>query len=259
MAGGVLCAGVFFVCASPLCHRIRVGRPPDGSGALEGVRVDAVDFRDEAATAAWVAAVDEPVEVAVHNIGANVRCDVADTSSRVYRKVWELAALSAFHFAKAVTPGMVARGRGTIVFTGATASTRGTSSPVPLFVDAGPVGAAGFAAFAGAMRRARVFYFRRRMGPTPAGARRAAKRHLAQSLAREVGPKGVHVAHVVVDGGVDTRFVRELLGEAAYAARVADDGLLDPDAIAEAYWALHAQPRTAWTHELDLRPWGEPF
>lgn len=198
-------------------------RPPTSATEETAFAVSAVDFRDAAATRAFVDGVAEPIEVAVHNIGANVRFDVADTSERVYRKCWELCALSAFAFARAVAPGMVERGRGTIIFTGATASTRG---------------AAGFSAFAGAM---------------------AAKRSLAQSLAREVGPKGVHVAHVVVDGGVDTAFVRDLLGEDAYAERKGEDGLLDPTAIADAYWALHAQPRTAWTHELDLRPWAEPF
>ena len=192
-------------------------RPPAGSAA------SAVDFRDEAAVAAFVASVPEPVEVAVHNIGGNVRFPVAETTTRVYTKVWELCALSAFHFSKAVVPGMVARGRGTVVFTGATASTRG---------------GAGFAAFASAM---------------------AAKRALAQSLAREVGPRGVHVASVIVDGGIDTAFVRDLLGEAAYADLKGRDGLLDPDAIADAYWALHAQRRSAWTHELDLRPYCETW
>lgn len=118
---------------------------------------------------------------------------------------------------------MAERGSGTMIFTGATASRRG---------------AAGFSAFSGAM---------------------GAKRMLAQSLARELGPKGVHVAHVVVDGPIDTPFVRELVGEVAFLALREKGGLLEPDAIAAAYWALHEQPRAAWTHEMDLRPFCEKW
>ena len=164
-----------------------------------------------------------PVRVAVHNIGANVHFPVADTTPRVYQKTWELAALSSLHFAHALGPRMVARGEGTLIFTGATASTRG---------------GAGFCAFAGAM---------------------AAKRMLAQSLARELGPQGVHVAHVIVDGPIDTPFVRQVVGDAAFAALQAKGGLLQPDDIASAMWAVHEQPRSAWTHELDLRPFTEKF
>ncbi|KAH8061808.1 3-oxo-behenoyl-CoA reductase [Aureococcus anophagefferens] len=166
-----------------------------------------------------VASVPEPVEVAVHNIGGNVRVPVAETTARVYTKVWELCAV------RSTSPRPPSRhgraGRGTVIFTGATASTRG---------------GAGFAAFASAM---------------------AAKRALAQSLA-EVGP-GRPRASVIVDGGIDTAFVRDLVGEAAYADLKGRDGLLDPDAIADAYWALHAQRRRAWTHELDLRPYCETW
>jgi short-subunit dehydrogenase len=116
---------------------------------------------------------------------------------------------------------MTPRGRGTILFTGATSSLRGS---------------AGFAAFAGAKH---------------------ALRALAQSMARELGPKGIHVAHVVIDGAIDTQFIAENFPE-RYAMK-AQDGILDPDAIAENYWMLHQQPRSAWTHELDLRPWMEKF
>ena len=113
---------------------------------------------------------------------------------------------------------MVERGRGTIIFTGATASTRG---------------GAGFSAFAGGM---------------------SAKRSLAQSMARELGPKGVHVVHAVIDGGIDTPFVKETLGTEKFEAMKDAGGLLDPSAIAESYFDLSRQPSTAWTHELDLRP-----
>mmetsp|Transcript_1335 Transcript_1335/g.3847 ORF Transcript_1335/g.3847 Transcript_1335/m.3847 type:complete len:252 (-) Transcript_1335:10-765(-) len=192
----------------------------------EGSTVAAVDFREEDQVEAFVAKVEAdsgPVELAVHNIGANVRFSVADTTPRVYRKTWELAALSALHFARAIGPRMAERGRGTLIFTGATASTRG---------------AANFSAFSGAM---------------------AAKRVLAQSLAREFGPAGVHVAHVVVDGPIDTPFVRQLVGAETAEGMAAKGALLEPDAIAEMYWMLHRQRRTAWTHELDLRPYCEKF
>lgn len=195
-------------------------RPPADSAAT------ACDFRDEASVEAFVSGVEEqdgPIELAVHNIGANVKFDIADTTSRVYRKSWELAALSAFHFAKAIGPRMAERGRGTLIFTGATASRRG---------------GAGFSAFSGAM---------------------GAKRMLAQSLARELGPRGVHVAHVVIDGPIETPFVQKLLGEEAFEALRQRGGLLQPDAIAQAYWALHEQPASAWTHEMDLRPAVEKF
>lgn len=162
-----------------------------------------------------------PIEAMVFNIGANVPESILDETARKYFKVWEMACLAGFLSAREVARRMVARGRGTIVFTGATASLRG---------------AANFAAFSGA---------------------KMALRALAQSMARELGPRGLHVAHVVVDGAIDTDFIRERF-PARYALK-AQDGILDPDHIADAYWMLHAQPRDAWTHELDLRPWSEKF
>jgi NAD(P)-dependent dehydrogenase (short-subunit alcohol dehydrogenase family) len=116
---------------------------------------------------------------------------------------------------------MLPRGRGTILFTGATASMRGS---------------AGFSAFSGAKH---------------------ALRALAQSMARELGPRGIHVAHVVIDGAIDTAFIRDNFPD-RYALK-AQGGILDPDHIADQYWMLHRQPRDAWTHELDLRPWMEKF
>jgi NAD(P)-dependent dehydrogenase (short-subunit alcohol dehydrogenase family) len=160
-----------------------------------------------------------PVQVAVHNIGANVRFGIRETTGRVYRKVWEMAAFSAFLTGREAARVMVPRQSGTMIFTGATASIRGQS---------------GFAAFAGAKHAVRA---------------------LAQSMARELGPEGVHVAHSIIDGPIDTAFIRDNFPDAY--ARKAQGGLLDPDAIADAYWHLHTQPRTAWTHELDLRPWSE--
>jgi NAD(P)-dependent dehydrogenase (short-subunit alcohol dehydrogenase family) len=162
-----------------------------------------------------------PIEVAVFNIGANVRFTVAETTERIYRKVWEMGALAGFLMGREVAKAMLPRGRGTILFTGATASLRGS---------------AGFAAFAGAKH---------------------ALRALAQSMARELGPQGIHVAHVVIDGAIDTRFIAENFPERY--ARKAQDGILDPEHIAENYWQLHRQPRSAWTHEMDLRPWMETW
>jgi NAD(P)-dependent dehydrogenase (short-subunit alcohol dehydrogenase family) len=162
-----------------------------------------------------------PIEVAVFNIGANVRFTVAETSERVYRKVWEMGALAGFLMGREVAKAMAVRGHGTILFTGATASLRGS---------------AGFSAFAGAKH---------------------ALRALAQSMARELGPQGIHVAHIVIDGAIDTRFIAENFPE-RYALKE-KDGILAPDAIAENYWNLHRQARSAWTHELDLRPWLETW
>ncbi|MGZ5185352.1 MAG: SDR family oxidoreductase [Caldimonas sp.] len=162
-----------------------------------------------------------PIEVAVFNVGANVRFSLAETTERVYRKVWEMGALGGFLMGREVAKAMLPRGHGTIVFTGATASLRGS---------------AGFCAFAGAKH---------------------ALRALAQSMARELGPRGIHVAHVVIDGAIDTPFIAENFPE-RYAKK-AEDGILAPDAIAENYWTLHCQARSAWTHELDLRPWSETW
>jgi len=182
------------------------------------------DARDEAAVVELFARVERevaPIEVVVFNIGANVRSPIAEMTERVYRKVWEMAALAGFLSGREAARVMLRRGRGTILFTGATASLRGGS---------------GFAAFAGAKH---------------------ALRALAQSMARELGPQGIHVAHVVIDGAIDTAFIADNFPD-RYALK-AQQGILDPDAIAEAYWQLHRQPRSAWTHELDLRPWLEPF
>jgi NAD(P)-dependent dehydrogenase (short-subunit alcohol dehydrogenase family) len=162
-----------------------------------------------------------PLEVCVFNVGGNVRFPIRETTARVYTKVWEMAALAGFLVGREAAKVMVPRGRGTILFTGATASLRGGK---------------GFAAFAGAKH---------------------ALRALAQSMARELGPEGIHVAHIVIDGAIDTPFIRDNFPE-RYKLKE-QGGILDPEAIAENYWRLHQQARSAWTHELDLRPWMEPF
>lgn len=161
------------------------------------------------------------IEVVVFNIGANVRFSITETTERVYRKVWEMAALAGFLAGREAAKAMVPRNKGTIIFTGATASLRGSS---------------GFSAFAGA---------------------KFALRALAQSMARELGPKGIHVAHPIIDGAIDTDFIRENFPD-KYAQK-GQDGILNPEHIAEQYWQIHCQPRDSWTHELDLRPWMETF
>lgn len=160
-----------------------------------------------------------PLEAVVFNIGANVNFPIRETTSRVYRKVWEMAAFAGFLAGREAAKVMVPRGRGTIIFTGATASIRGRE---------------GFSAFSGA---------------------KFALRALAQSMARELGPQGVHVAHTVIDGAIDTEWIAKNFPQRH--ALKDQDGILNPEHIADAYWMLHAQPRDAWTHELDLRPWME--
>jgi NAD(P)-dependent dehydrogenase (short-subunit alcohol dehydrogenase family) len=193
----------------------------DAGGQAHGFASDA---RDEAAVSALVSTIERdiaPLEVVMFNIGANVRFAVTETTERVYRKVWEMGALAGFLVGREAARVMLQRKQGTIIFTGATASLRGGK---------------GFAAFAGAKH---------------------ALRALAQSMARELGPQGIHVAHTVIDGAIDTAFIAENFPE-RYALK-AEEGILNPEHIAEAYWQLHCQPRSAWTHELDLRPWTETW
>lgn len=162
-----------------------------------------------------------PIEVAIFNIGANVRFGITETTARVYFKVWEMACFGGFLMGREVAKRMVPRQRGTIIFTGATASLRGRD---------------GFSAFAGAKHGLRA---------------------LAQSMARELWPKGIHVAHPIVDGAIDTDFIRTNFPD-RYATK-AQGGIVSPESIAEHYWQLHQQPRDAWTHEMDIRPWMEAW
>ncbi|BCN38166.1 short-chain dehydrogenase [Alicycliphilus denitrificans] len=162
-----------------------------------------------------------PIEVAVFNIGANVRFGITETTARVYYKVWEMACFAGFLMGREAAKMMLPRGRGTIIFTGATASLRGRD---------------GFAAFAGAKHGLRA---------------------LAQSMARELWPRGIHVAHPVIDGAIDTDFIRTNFPE-RYATKD-QGGIVDPARIADLYWQLHKQPRDAWTHETEIRPWMEPW
>jgi len=181
-----------------------------------------IDAREEDEMVPFIERVEReigPIEVVVFNVGGNVRFPITETTSRVYRKVWEMAAFAGFLTGREAARHMLPRARGTIIFTGATASVRGGD---------------GYAAFAGGKH---------------------ALRALAQSMARELGPKGIHVAHVVIDGAIDTKWIEERFPE-RYALKE-QDGVLQPDAIADAYWSLHTQGRSAWTHEIDLRPWIE--
>jgi NAD(P)-dependent dehydrogenase (short-subunit alcohol dehydrogenase family) len=200
----------------PLVERIRA----DG-GQAHGFGSDARKEDDVVALVQHIEREIAPIGVAVFNIGANVRFPVVETTERVYRKVWEMAALAGFLVGREVAKAMLPRGRGTIIFTGATASVRG---------------GAGFSAFAGAKH---------------------ALRALAQSMARELGPQGIHVAHSIIDGAIDTAFIAENFPE-RYKLKESD-GILNPDAIAEAYWQLHCQHRSAWSQEFDLRPWSETW
>jgi NAD(P)-dependent dehydrogenase (short-subunit alcohol dehydrogenase family) len=169
---------------------------------------------------------DAPLEVCVFNPGANVNFPILETTERVFRKVWEMACYGGFLAGREAARLMLPHGKGTILFTGATASLRGGS---------------GYAAFASA---------------------KFGLRAVAQSMARELGPKNIHVGHLIIDAGVDTAFVRERIrargGEQAVAG-IQRDQLMDPESVANAYWYLHSQPRDGWTFELDLRPYRETW
>jgi NAD(P)-dependent dehydrogenase (short-subunit alcohol dehydrogenase family) len=183
-----------------------------------------VDARKEDEVIELVAGIERdigPIEAGIYNVGGNIRFPIREFTQRKYFKVWEMGALAGFFTGRELARVMVPRGEGTIVFTGATASVRG---------------AEGFAGFAGAKH---------------------ALRALAQSMARELGREGVHVAHVVIDGPIDTQFTRANFPDFFEDPR--PDRVLKPEDIAENYWTLHTQPRSAWTFEMDLRPWVEPW
>ena len=170
-----------------------------------------VDLRNEDEVVALFDRVEKhgPLEVAIFNAGANFRASILDTPAQMFEKIWRLGCYAGFLFGREAAKRMLARGKGTILFTGATASVRGASH---------------FAAFAAA---------------------KGGLRQVAQSMARELGPKNIHVAHVLIDGVI--------------ARKQPEEGMLAPDAIAELFWQIHAQPRSAWTFEADLRPWAEKF
>jgi len=194
-------------------------------GAISGRSLDA---RKEEDITAFLQEADRhaPLEICIFNIGANVNFPFTDTTERVFRKVWEMACYSGFLAGREAAKLMLPHGKGAIFFTGATASMRG---------------GIGYAAFAAA---------------------KAGLRAVAQAAARELGPKNIHVAHLVIDSGVDTAWVRERIKEregAEALARLPPDRLMRPEAVANAYWALYQQPRDAWSSEMEIRPFGEKW
>ena len=212
----------------PLLAQIR-----QAGGVAHGFGSDARKEEEVIALVEHIESTLGPIEVMVFNIGANSPNSILTETARRYTKMWEMACLAGFLTGREVAKRMVARPqaasdstpgmqpKGTIIFTGATASLRGSSH---------------FAGFSGG---------------------KMALRALAQSMARELGPMGVHVAHTIIDGAIDTEFIRTQFPQ-RYALKD-QGGILNPDHIADAYWMLHRQPRDAWTHELDLRPYMEHF
>jgi NAD(P)-dependent dehydrogenase (short-subunit alcohol dehydrogenase family) len=194
-------------------------------GAIFGRSLDA---RKEAEMVKFIsdAEAHAPLAVCIFNIGANVNFPIVETTERVFRKVWEMACYSGFLAGREAARVMLERGAGNIFFTGATASLRGGT---------------GFAAFASA---------------------KFGLRAVAQSMARELGPRNIHVAHLVIDSSVDTEWVRQMIvsreGEQAIQ-NLDPNRLMRPAAVAEAYWQLYQQPRDAWTFEQEIRPFGEKW
>lgn len=192
-------------------------------GAAQGFTLDA---RQEDQVERLFADIEDrigPLQVVVFNIGANVQFPIVETTSRVFRKVWEMGCFAGFLTGREAAKHMTPRQEGSIFFTGATASMRGS---------------AGYAAFASAKFGVRA---------------------VAQAMARELGPQNIHVAHLVIDAGVDTAWVRERVKERTGSDEVPAGRLMDPKSVADAYWQLHQQSRDAWTFELDVRPFGEPW
>ena len=187
-----------------------------------------LDARKEDDITAFLAEaeVTAPLEVCIFNVGANVNFPLVETTERVFRKVWEMACYAGFFAGREAARLMLPRAQGAIFFTGATASLRG---------------GVGYAAFAAA---------------------KFGLRAVAQSAARELGPKGIHVAHLVIDSGVDTAWVRERIrareGDPALE-KLSPGRLMRPEAVADMYWMLYQQPRDAWSSEITIRPFGEKW
>ncbi len=186
-----------------------------------------LDAREEDQVIAGFNAIESEVgalDIVIFNVGGNVNFPLIETTERVFRKVWMMACLGGFLTGREAAKHMLERGQGSIFFTGATASMRGGK---------------GYSAFSSA---------------------KFGLRALAQSMARELGPQGIHVAHLIIDAGVDTEFVRQRISAAGGDPdSLAPNTLMRPESVAEAYWQLHHQSRDAWTHECDLRPFAETF
>ncbi len=201
------------------------------------IHARSLDARKEDEIVSFLSDADKhaPLEVCIFNIGANVNFPILDTTERVFRKVWEMACYSGFLAGREAARLMflagreaarlmLPRGKGNIFFTGATASLRGGS---------------GYAAFASA---------------------KFGLRAVAQATARELGPQNIHVAHLIIDSGVDTEWVRQRRIEANGPNALDNpDLLMPPSSVAESYWLLYQQPRSAWTFELEIRPFGEKW
>jgi NAD(P)-dependent dehydrogenase (short-subunit alcohol dehydrogenase family) len=191
------------------------------------IRAFSVDARNEAEVQGLFARVEAevgPVEVCLFNAGSNVNKPLLETTEKLFFKAWELACYAGFLVGREAARHMVPRARGSILFTGATASIRGGN---------------GFAAFAAA---------------------KFGLRAVAQSMARELGPKNIHVVHLLIDAGVDSEAIRQRMRARGIEAKdIAADSLTKTESIAEAYWFAHHQARDGWTHELDLRPFVEKW
>jgi NAD(P)-dependent dehydrogenase (short-subunit alcohol dehydrogenase family) len=182
------------------------------------------DASDESAVAALFENAEAalgPVEVAVFNAAGFTMGSILDTTMEAFEDVWRTSALGGFLVGREAARRMVPRERGTILFTGATAAMKASAN---------------FAAFASGKHGLRA---------------------VAQSMAKELGPKGIHVAHAIIDGIIDVPRMQEAVRD--FAAAKGEDGLIDPKSIADLYFWLHEQPRNAWTFELDLRPYNEPW
>lgn len=217
-------------------HVIVAGRTPakiesvvsdiaaSGIGSAEALPSDVTDEAQVIAAfdRAMAPAPDrEPADVVVSNAGNNALIDFTTLTAAQFRDFWRVGCYSGFLIGREAARRLVPLGRGTVIFTGASGSLRGKP---------------GFAHFAAA---------------------KAGLRMISQSLAREYGPKGIHVAHVVIDGGIlGDRLEKAFPDRVAKAGR---EGLPGYEAIAENYWMLHRQPPSAWTQELDLRPFKESW
>ena len=229
--GAALCSRF----AAEGCHVLVAGRTPakveavasairSAGGSAEAVPTDTTSEADVQRLLDRAMAPGEgrePADLVVFNAGNNQLIDFRSITAEQFESFWRVGCLGGFLVGREAARRLVPLGRGTVIFTGASGSLRGR---------------AGFAHFAAA---------------------KAGLRMVAQSMAREFGPAGLHVAHVVIDGGVNGERLRTALP--ALAAQRGEDGLLDVDAIAETYWQLHRQPRSAWAQEIDLRPFKETF
>ena len=192
-----------------------------GGGSAEGVQADVTSEADQDRLFDHVRSLGNPVEAVVFNAGSNAPIKFEAITAEEFESYWRIGCFGAFLTAKRAIPLLTEQGSGSLLFTGASASMRGRPN---------------FSHFASA---------------------KAGLRNLAQALAREYGPQGVHVAHIIIDGVVNGDIVRDRY--AGYLDSLGEDGALNPDAVAEAFWSVHSQHRSAWTHELDLRPFKETW